>query len=73
MWINLHDMVHLLPRTWTPPGEDSNAADFYFLWASERSGFSQLYLHKYDSVQSKAVNLSGEVPIGGGGDWVVER
>lgn len=51
---------------------DSNAGDFYFIWASERSGFRQLYLYKYDAAAKSAWNLLGGKPIGPGGEFVVD-
>jgi hypothetical protein len=42
---------------------DSNSSgDFYFIWASEHTGFTQLYLFKYDSALRTAVSIS--VPTG---------
>ena len=29
--------------------KENNAKDFYFIWASERSGYRQLYLYSYGS------------------------
>lgn len=73
-WINLHDQLTALSRQWTPSAAVAAAAgDFYFLWASERTGFMQLYLYRYDSASQRGVNETGDVPIGGGGHWVVER
>lgn len=46
---------------------------FYFVWGSERSGFRQIYLYYYDSMTNKAICVSGDTPIGGGGAFVVER
>jgi dipeptidyl-peptidase-4 len=72
VWINLHEMVHTLSLNWTPPGVTKTAKDFYFIWASERSGFMQLYLYRYDAALQRGVAVS-ETPIGGGGHFVVER
>lgn len=73
VWINLHELLTPLSKNWSLPSEPKDDNDFYFVWASERSGFMQLYLYRYDSVAQKGVNVSGDVPIGGGGEWVVER
>lgn len=47
----------------------------YFLWASERSGFNQLYLYSYDWMcpWHPAVCCGANQPIGGGGHWVIDR
>lgn len=74
VWINLFDMLYCLPLHWSPLSKVTTAAestDFYFLWASERTGYAQLYLYQYDSISRAGICLSG--PIGGGGDFVVER
>jgi len=75
VWINLHHILHTFDLAFTLSGNhDPNSAgkgDFYFIWASERSGFMQLYLYRYDAVLRTGVCVSG--PIGGGGDFVVER
>jgi hypothetical protein len=49
-WINLHDMLHCMtpgwkPQKYTPVGQHVTD-DFYFVWASERSGYMQLYLYR---------------------------
>jgi len=73
LWINLHDMLYEeFPAAWTPTGEVKAIGDFYFLWASERSGFNQIYMYHYIAKESKCVCLLDGKPIGGGGDWVVE-
>ena len=73
LWINLHDMLfERFPADWTPDGSTKAPGDFFFLWASERSGFAQIYLYHYVSLQNKCVCLLDGKPIGGGGDWVVE-
>ena len=73
VWINLHDLLTPLSKSYVYPLRDTpNPADFYFIWASERSGFMQLYLYAYDAAQKKGVCLSGDAPIGVGGEWVVE-
>jgi dipeptidyl-peptidase-4 len=72
VWINLHEMLHPLSLDWAPPGVTKAARDFYFIWASERSGFTQLYLYRYDAALRRGVAES-ETPIGGGGHFVVER
>jgi len=52
---------------------DDDDKSFYFIWGSERSGFRQIYLYYYDSMTNKAICVSGDTPIGGGGAFVVER
>ena len=71
MWTNIHDMLHCLPAGWAPPGAPAAPA-FYFLWASERSGYAQLYLYSYSQGDSQAVCLLGGAPVGPGGAWVVD-
>ena len=74
-WINLHDLLHCLTLGWAPPAAAAAAEDFMFLWGSERSGYMQLYLYKYDSAMGVAVLQSGDCGggcIGGGGEWVVD-
>jgi hypothetical protein len=71
VWINLYHMLHNFSANWRLPGETAQNGDFYFLWASERSGFAQLYLYRYDAALRTGVCVSG--PIGGGGEFVVER
>ena len=46
MWINLHDMCHPIPPSSTNKNPPTG---FQFLWASERSGYRQLYLYQYIS------------------------
>lgn len=58
---------------WSSSESPREDGDFYFLWGSERTGFSQLYLYKYSAGSQTARCLLGGRPIGGGGDWVVER
>lgn len=70
-WVNLHNNLHVLEHK--NYSEDFHEGDFYFVWASERSGYSQLYLYKYDTELGQGINLSCERPIGGGGNWVVEK
>lgn len=72
IWINLYHMLHCFDSDFVLPGDSAaQKGDFYFLWASERTGFAQLYLYRYDSVLRTGVCVSG--PIGGGGEFVVER
>jgi hypothetical protein len=52
---------------------EQHEQDFYFLWGSERSGFMQIYLYKYHFLTKEGICLSKDIPIGGGGEWVVER
>ncbi len=75
IWINLHDMLYEeFPPNWTPSGNvnDKEDGDFYFIWGSERSGYSQLYLYQYISSTKQCVVLLDGQPIGGGGNWVVQ-
>jgi hypothetical protein len=71
LWINLHHMLHTFSPTWRLPNDTCAKEDFYFLWASERSGFMQLYLYRYEAGSRTGVCVAG--PIGGGGEFVVER
>eukprot|EP01038_Epipyxis_sp_PR26KG_P010979 gene10979-14747_t len=72
IWINLHDNLYTFSSKWSN-SITSNENDFCFLWSSERTGYSQLYLYKYDSHQKVGICLTSDKPIGGGGNWVVER
>ena len=89
-WINLHDMLVPLPPSTPSSNNDgsstsSGGAGFRFLWASERSGYRQLYLYEYQpggtgtgtgtgtgAGQGATCLLDGQ-PVGGGGPWIVER
>lgn len=71
IWINLYHMLHCFDTDFVLPGASAQKGDFHFLWASERTGFAQLYLYRYDSASRTGVCVSG--PIGGGGEFVVER
>ena len=82
-WINLHDMLVPLPPSTPSSNNDgtstSGEAGFRFLWASERSGYRQLYLYEYQpgakgtgAGQGATCLLDGQ-PVGGGGPWIVER
>ena len=84
LWINIHDMIHYLPLGWTDNNNSSNNSNsnnnnnndsdnIHFIWASEKSGFSQLYFIKFNKTTNETVYLLEGCPIGGGGDWVVER
>jgi dipeptidyl-peptidase-4 len=74
LWVNLYDMLYEeFPANWTPDGSPKAVGDFYFLWASERSGFSQIYLYHYIAAQGRCKCLLDGKPIGGGGEWVVEN
>ena len=57
---------------------ENNGNHFYFIWASERSGYRQLYLYLYGfdgeiGNTEYAVCCNNENPIGGGGHWIVDR
>jgi dipeptidyl-peptidase-4 len=73
-WVNLYDLLYTFPVGWAPQGGEGAAAkgDFYFLWASERSGFCQLYMYHYQASSNSCSVLLGGKPIGGGGNFVVE-
>ncbi len=73
VWTNLHDMLYTFQLNWRPDStEATEDGSFYFIWASERSGFTQLYYYKYHASSNQCVCLLGGNPIGGGGDWVVD-
>ena len=72
-WVNLHDLLYMFPTGWAPGGSTAPPGDFYFLWASERSGFSQLYMYHYISTTNQCEVMLGGKPIGGGGEFVVEE
>ena len=72
-WVNLYDLLYTFPAGWAPNGPTAAApGDFYFLWASERSGFCQLYMYQYEKSSNSCKLLLDGKPIGGGGSWVVE-
>ena len=95
VWINLHDMLYRFTTGWSPKimkggiGEGIeehqgvSSGDFYFIWASERSGYRQLYLYRYavggsgtdrdSSSSSRCSCLLEGRPLGGGGSWIVDR
>ena len=57
---------------------NTNINSFYFIWASERSGYNQLYLYHYNGKKYEKGVCSGTCllngrPIGGGGNWIVDR
>jgi dipeptidyl-peptidase-4 len=78
-WINLHDMLYSLSPTWRPDtAESSLKGDFYFVWASSRSGYCQPYLYKFDSSLGAGECMNQGNPIGakgaaGEGQWVIDR
>eukprot|EP01041_Mallomonas_annulata_P003320 gene3319-6572_t len=82
VWINLHDMCHMMSMEWRPKSLIATLGavhdeDFFFIWASERSGFCQLYLYQYDSVKKcgRVIGgaLGGDDGVNGdGGSWVVD-
>ena len=58
----------------------NNANNFHFFWASERSGYNQIYFYHYNGNRKKceegvcgATCLLNGRPIGRGGNWVVDR
>lgn len=52
--------------------DSDHTGDFYFIWASERSGYRQLYLYKFDATLKSAVNLLNGKCIGPDGHFVVD-
>lgn len=72
-WVNLYDLLYTFPAGWSPEGPGAAApGDFYFLWASERSGFCQLYMYHYQKEYNACKVMLDGKPIGGGGAFVVE-
>lgn len=74
-WINLHDMLHCMSAAWRPPCEDyiGNEGDFYFIWASEDSGFMRLNLYKYDVTSGQATVVCDSIGDDGAeSGWVVD-
>lgn len=59
-WINLHDMMYFLPN--------DNSDNFSFLWASERFGFSNLFLYSYTDGKFVCKTEKGI-----GGNWVIDN
>ena len=84
VWINLHHMFHVLPRaihpsecsgldtTNTPPLPNPLPnGSFSFLFASERTGFSHLYLYTFaPEINSEQAVLIKAIS---GGEWMVEH
>ena len=72
-WVNLHDMLHMFSPSWRPPG-DHSAGDMFFLWASARSGFCQLYLYKHNALSGLTSCLNDSEPVSGPNlsEWVVD-
>ena len=70
VWINLHDLWKPLLLRDIEPNDASEG--FAFVWGSERSGFMQLYVYMYRPGGDVGASLLSEVPIGGGGSWVVD-
>ena len=81
-WTNLHDLLCTFPpsyrisssttgTTGTTDTTDTTEG-FYFIWLSERSGYSQLYLYHYNTTTGTTTSLLDGTPIGGGGEYVVE-
>jgi len=70
-WINIHNMFSCLSEPVLPGDsmqDSQEVRDFSFLWASERSGFSHLYLYTYTASDS-TVTLIRQVTAG---DWIVD-
>lgn len=61
MWVNLHDAFR--PLTSARDAATGAPLSGCFLWASERSGFRHLYLHRPDGSVIGAVTA---------GDWQVD-
>lgn len=55
---------------------EQHTGNFYFLWASERTGFSQLYLYRFNSITETADCLCNGNPIsceeGVNAQWAVD-
>jgi hypothetical protein len=66
-------MLVPLSKGWQPKDENE-IEDFYFIWASERSGYRQLYLYKISNNKNviSVECLLDKKPIGGGGSWIVD-
>lgn len=69
-WINLHNMLHMLPLDWTPNNNSTSSTSssdsdgsFYFIWSNERSGFMHPYLLRYTptSTSTSATTTSTSV------------
>lgn len=64
-WVNLHDLLHCFSPSWRPKGSRAlPAADFFFLWGSERSGYRHVYLYHYNSTSGTAECMLGGAAIG---------
>ena len=73
VWINLHHMLRILPAPISPYPNLKNTlpkGSFSFLFASERSGYSHLYLYTYIGGSKKEAILIRAVSAG---KWVVEN
>jgi len=77
VWINLHHMFRLLPSPISPLDTSANdrennelpSGSFSFLFASERTGYSHLYLYTYIGGSNEEAILIRAVS---GGEWIVE-
>ncbi len=58
-WINLHDLLYCMSTSYRLSSSlcsDSRGGDdFYFVWGSERTGFMQLYMYRYDPLLGAAI------------------
>jgi dipeptidyl-peptidase 4 len=70
-WINLHDLLTLLPQPQQQEEQEQQEKSdvFQFIWGSERSGYRQLYLYEYNHTTHSTTLLN---PIGEHGEWVVD-
>jgi dipeptidyl-peptidase 4 len=88
-WLNLHDMLWPLSPSFRLPhancddvnsssnnsssSDDYAEGDFYFIWASERSGFQQLYLYHFHRNSLRTTHVTEHcLPLSTGGEWVVD-
>jgi dipeptidyl-peptidase-4 len=73
VWVNVRDLLHMFSFKWRPAGAQKiSEGDFYFLWGSERTGFMQLYLYKYDASSKVCECLNDGLCIGGEDGYVVD-
>jgi hypothetical protein len=76
VWINLHNIFDCFEWADAPPallaehGIQRTKGDFFFLWASERTGFRHLYLYYFNA--AKNGGHAQEVLQITDGDWMVE-
>lgn len=66
IWINLQDLLTFLPLDWNSSKQNET---FHFVWGSERSGFTQLYLYEYNHFTHTTTLVN---PIGDHDAWIVD-